>query len=121
MGDIVELVKEKKDRSIDSILREANLAGRANAEKANPQMIVVRGYESDPFPICGFASVRVKNVRGKKLAKLKEFGFTKRSEGYSLWVGDYGQSYDLKKAYADAFTYVLRENGFNAWSESRLD
>ena len=49
MGDIVELVKEKKDRSIDSILREANLAGRANAEKANPQMIVVRGYESDPL------------------------------------------------------------------------
>ena len=122
MGDIVELVREKKDRSIDSILREANLAGRANAERTNPQMIVVRGYESDPFPICGFASVRVKNVRGKKLAKLKEFGFTKRrSEGYSFWVGDYDQSYDLKKAYADAFTKVLRENGFNAWSESRLD
>ena len=121
MGNVVQLIKNKKDRSIESILREADLVGRTEAEKANPQMIVVRGYESDPFPICGFASVRVKNVRGKKLAKLKEFGFTKRSEGYSLWVGDYGQSYDLKKAYADAFTYVLRENGFNAWSESRLD
>ena len=121
MGDIVELVREKKDRSIDSILREANLAGRANAERTNPQMIRVLGYESEPFPICGFATIRVKNVRGKKLAKLKEFGFRKYSEGYGFHVGDYDQSYDLKKAYADAFTDVLRENGFNAWSSARLD
>jgi hypothetical protein len=121
MGNVVQLIKNKKDRSIESILREADLVGRTEAEKANPQMIMVRGYESEPFPICGFATIRVKNVRGKKLAKLKEFGFRKYSEGYGFHVGDYNQSYDLKKAYADAFTNILRENGFNAWSSARLD
>ena len=123
MGDIVELVKEKKDRSIDSILREANLAGRANAEKANPQMIVVRGYESDPFPICGFANVRVMGVRGKKLAKLKEFGFEKvrNGSGVSLYVSGYNQSYDLKKAYAKGFADVLIEHGFDAFMMAWYD
>ena len=121
MGDVVQLIKNKKDRSIESILREADLVGRTEAEKTNPQMVQLKGRKGEPFPSCGFADVRVMGVRGNKLAKLKEFGFTKYSEGYGFHVGDYNQSYDLKKAYADAFTNVLRENGFNAWSESRLD
>ena len=86
-------------------------------------MIVVRGYESDPFPICGFANVRVMGVRGKKLAKLKEFGFEKvrNGSGVSLYVSGYNQSYDLKKAYAKGFADVLIEHGFDAFMMAWYD
>jgi hypothetical protein len=106
---------------IETILLEAHTRGHNAAQNANPQMIAVRGYESEPFPICGFATVRVTGLRGKVLAELKSYGFRKYSLGIGLSVGDYGQSYDRKSAYARAYTQTLKDHGFNAWSESRLD
>jgi hypothetical protein len=117
MGDVVQLIKNKKDRSIESILREADLVGRTEAEKTNPQMVQLKGRKGEPFPLCGFADVRVMGVRGKKLAKLKEFGFEKvrNGSGVSLYVSGYNQSYELKKAYAKGFADVLIEHGLDSF------
>ena len=110
---------------IAAILIEANERGRAAASEAQPEMIQVQdqyGRVFDPFPICGFAEVRVKGLRGKVLEEFKRRGFKKSyAGGQYLWVGDYNQSYDLKSAYARAYADKLREHGFNAWYESRLD
>jgi len=110
---------------IAAILIEANERGRIAADEAQPQLIQVKDQDGrvfDPFPICGFASVRVKGLRGKALEEFKRRGFEKSyGGGQSLWVSDYNQSYDLKSAYARAYAKTLKEHGFNAWSESRLD
>ena len=110
---------------IAAILIEAHERGRIAAAESDQQMIQVQDQDGkvfDPFPICGFASVRVKGLRGKALEEFKRRGFEKSyGGGQSLWVSDYNQSYDLKSAYARAYADKLREHGFNAWSESRLD
>ena len=110
---------------IAAILIEANERGRIAAAEAQPELIQVKDQDGrvfDPFPICGFAEVRVKGLKGKTLAEFKRRGFQKHySVGQYLWVSDYNQSYDLKSAYARAYAKTLKEHGFNAWSESRLD
>jgi hypothetical protein len=116
---------------IAAILIEANERGRIAAAESDQQMIQVEdqdGMVYDPFsyrfrratlPICGFASVRVKGLRGKVLAEFRHRGFEKHYfVGQYLWVGDYNQSYDLKSAYTKAYAKTLTEHGFNAWSES---
>ena len=110
---------------IAAILIEAHERGRIAAAESDQQMIQVQDQDGrvfDPFPICGFAEVRVKGLKGKTLAEFKRRGFEKHySVGQSLWVSDYNQSYDLKSAYARAYAKTLKEHGFNAWYESRLD
>jgi hypothetical protein len=117
--------KTMEREQIAAILIEANERGRAAAAEAQPQMIQVQDQDGrvfDPFPICGFASVRVKGLKGKVLAEFKRRGFQKHYDvGQYLWVSDYNQSYDLKSAYARAYANKLKEHGFNAWYESRLD
>lgn len=108
-----------------TILIEAHERGHNAAMNADIQMIRVKdsdGIVSDEFPICGFANVKVKGVRGKTLAEFKRRGFQKAyGGGQYLWVGDYNQSYDMKRSYAVEYARTLNENGFNAWAESRLD
>jgi hypothetical protein len=38
-----------------------------------------------------------------------------------MWVFDYNQSMELKEAYAHAYAKVLRDAGFNAYANSRMD
>ena len=107
---------------IATMLIEAHERGHNAAMNAELQMIAVVGYEDEPFPICGFGSIRVKGIRGKTLTEFQKRGFSKSyTSGQVLSVRDYNQSYDMKKAYAQAFAKVLQENGFNAWAEARLD
>ena len=110
---------------IAAILIEAHENGRAAAAETELQMIQVQDQDGrvfDPFPICGFASVRVKGLRCKVLAEFKRRGFEKHWEaGQYLWVSDYNQSFDMKSAHARAYAKTLKEHGFNAWYESRLD
>jgi len=117
--------KTMEREQIAAILIEANERGRIAAAESEQQMIQVQDQDGrvfDPFPICGFASVRVKGLRGKALEEFKRRGFEKAyGGGQSLWVSDYNQSYDLKSAYARAYANKLKEHGFNAWYESRLD
>lgn len=110
---------------IATILMEAHGNGCAAAAETELHMVRAvdqNGRASNPFPICGFASVRVKGLRGKVLAEFKRRGFEKSiMGGQSLWVGEYNQSFDMKSAYARAYAQTLTRHGFRAWSESRLD
>ena len=110
---------------IATTLIEAHERGHRAAIFTDEQMIQVKDQEGrvfEPFPICGFAWVRVKGLRGKKLKEFQKRKFNKCfSGGYMLSVMDYGQSHDRKAAYAREYAKTLQENGFNAWSESRLD
>jgi hypothetical protein len=120
-------IKEKtmEREQIAAILIEANENGRAAAAETELQMVRAvdqDGRVSRPFPICEFASVRVKGLRGKVLAEFKRRGFEKSiMGGQSLWIGDYNQSFDMKSAYARAYAQTLTRHGFDSWAESRLD
>ena len=41
--------------------------------------------------------------------------------GWTIWVGDFGQSYERKMAYAGAFAEVLQKHGIKAYANGRLD
>ena len=103
-----------------TILIEAHERGHNAAMNADVHMI--RAQESDDtvskeFPICGFADVNVKGVRGKTLAEFKRRGFQKAyGGGQYLRVGDYNQSYDMKRSYAVEYARTLKENGFDAYA-----
>ena len=107
---------------IATMLIEAHERGHNAAMNAELQMITVVGYEDEPFPICGFGSIKVKGIRGKTLTEFKKRGFGKSyTGGQALFVRDYNQTYDMKRAYAKAYAQTLKDRGFNAWAESRLD
>lgn len=105
-----------------TILIEAHERGHNAAMNADVQMIRSQEYDgrlSDEFPICGVAGLNVDGVRGKALAEFKRRGFKKVSDGrqyLTLRVGDYDQSYDMKRSYAVEYARTLKENGFYAYA-----
>lgn len=61
--------------------------------------------------ICGFAWVKLKGARGAMRQAFIDAGFAEASgTGLSLWVREFGQSYDRKRAFAEAFVESLRES-----------
>lgn len=126
---------------------EAHAAGVAAAEAATPTPMVV--YESEglsdrpkaggkswyvPQGPCGFAWVKVAgNTAFARWVRKNSWGWTPvRSTGhgkwdkaygggYSFWVSEYGQSVELKSAYAGAYAKVLENYGVRAYAQSRLD
>ena len=112
-------------------LHEADTAGVAAASKCDIQMLTIRGYESEPFPICGFAWVTFKPATTRFVRFLKKEGIARKAYagGATMWVEKYGQSYDRKLAYAQAFaasinkTIVLSglEPTLNVYGAGRLD
>ena len=112
-------------------LHEADIAGVAAGIKCTPQIIVVEGYESEPFAICGFAWVTFKPATTRFVRFLKKEGIARKAYagGATMWVEKYGQSYDRKLAYAQAFaasiqqTIVLSglEPTLNVYGAGRLD
>ena len=72
--------------------------------------------------LCGFASIHfMGNTSFGKWAKANNIAQKHWKKGLYIWVGDFNQSYERKSAYASAFARYLKENGIDAWSESRLD
>lgn len=84
----------------------------------------VRQYAPVMGGVCGFAWVAVKPAtssfarwaRAQKLAETDSY-----AGGLSFWVRDFGQSYERKLAYAQAFADVLAGAGLRAYVRSRLD
>ena len=76
----------------------------------------------EPEGMCGFAWVRIKGntAFGREM---KKHGLFSRAypTGLQFWVGEGGQSVERKEAFARAFAKVLRDNGIDAYAESRLD
>jgi len=73
--------------------------------------------------LCGFAWVSIFPARGSFVNYLKSKGIGGKAYGggYEIWISDYGQSVDLKSAYAGAFASVLEKYGIRAYGGSRLD
>jgi hypothetical protein len=127
-----------------AICEKATAAGKAAVEKARVVPMIV-GEETGFFSgkidyskptyfvedgVCGFAWVNIypKNKGNTRLGKeerkvYEACGFHKNEyeKSYQLWVSAYNQSMQKKEAFAKAFADVLRENGINAYSGSRLD
>jgi hypothetical protein len=120
----------------------AGEAAGTNAKPA-PMMVVARANPLDdnspvekawhvPEGVCGFAWVNVK-AKGigarfinalRKAGYVSEYGGWRRDHyygGYTFWVRHYGQSYERKMAYADAFAAVLKKHGVPAYATGRLD
>lgn len=123
--------------TLDQILETARQAGMNAGANHNPTPVVFGTaknilsneidytqptyYEEEG--LCGFAWVKISPARGKFVNYLKKLGIGRRSYqgGYDIWISEFGQSYERKSAYADAFAKVLNENGIKAYAMSRLD
>jgi hypothetical protein len=127
------------DFELRGLYEKADFAGRDAARKCVPTPMVVGqatslfGNEIDyskPVEVvndgvCGFAWVNLKPGNSQFANWLKKNGYARPDSyygGVTVWVSDYNQSMQKKKAYADAFARVLSENGFNrCYSMERMD
>ena len=109
------------------LYRKAEAAGLAAAKAVMPVPMYVKdtisGYEYPPVMdgVCGFAWINVpgNSAMGRYAKKL---GFGKGyPSGINIWVRGFGQSYEKKMAYAQAFAAVLEEAGVDAYASGRLD
>lgn len=110
-----------KPEQIDSIINAAKLAASIAAADYSRT-----AWDGNDCGACGFAWVNIRGIHGNsKLAKvLAEYGITKDYSGALCWwnpSGYHGQNIDCKEHGAEAAAMVLRTNGFDAVSRSRLD
>ena len=77
--------------------------------------------------LCGFAWIWIPNGRHPFVNWMKKNGKGRKnwSKGYDIWTSelcpDGSQSVERKEAAMQAAVKVLRENGIEAYAESRLD
>ena len=120
-----------------AIYAEARTAGMAAGTGATPTPMIV-GSPSTPFGNdidpnkktyfvpdgpCGFAWINIRPGNCKFANWLKKERLARGSYrgGVDVWVGEFGQSMARKEAYAGAFSKVLREEGIDAYADSRMD
>jgi len=122
----------------ETLYSRAHTAGIAAATQARVQPMIV-GQAKSAFSneidetkpthfiedgVCGFAEVIVKPgnsrfanwLKKQKIAEKRYYG-----SGVSIWISDFGQSYQRKIEYARAFAEVLRKENINASATGRLD
>jgi hypothetical protein len=137
MTQTVEKKKTLGKRECARLYKEAHEAGLTAGKNVGVVPMIV-GEPSTPFGndvdyskptyfveggVCGFAWIKIFPARGAFVNYLKsiEVGSKSYTGGLDVWVRGFGQSLQRKEAYAQAFAEVLRENGINAYAESRLD
>jgi hypothetical protein len=118
-----------------SIHQQAHEAGMAAVESAQVAPMIVGspstplGNDIDPKQrvyyvadgVCGFAWIVVKGNDGFGRWACKQ-GIAR--DGYKckmIWVSQFNQSMQKKEAYASAYAKVVRDAGYSAYSESRMD
>ncbi|VVB52876.1 Uncharacterised protein [uncultured archaeon] len=131
-------MNKAEQNKVRIIMQMADLKGREAAQACTPVPMVV-GSPSTPFGndidyskktyfveggVCGFAWVSIRPATSSvaRFAK-KELGwrYNDYDRAMQKWVSDYGQSMQLKEAYADAFAAELRAHGIPASAGSRMD
>ena len=138
----LEMVKiEKAKRAtreihFESIFGQADFAGTEAGKAHNPTPMVVQECENQlddsskvvqewnvPDGVCGFAwiTIRPANCAAAHYAKKHYRAQKAYYGGIQIWVHQFGQSYERKSAYADAFAQVLKEDGIPATAGGRLD
>jgi hypothetical protein len=100
-------------------------------ERANPlddSSQIVKQYEPISDGVCGFAWINIRPGTHSfcKWLKKNELASTDSYYGgLSVWVGDYNQSYEKKRAYAGAFSKIVNEHApdskLQAMPMSRMD
>ena len=126
----------------DLILKEACLAGEQAAEAKVPTPMVVaqrKDVLNDnseiektwfvPQGVCGFAWVETYEhgngpfVKYLKANPVNSYECDKKYGGgyYVYWVLKYGQCYEKKVAYANAFAAVCQNYGLKVYAGDRLD
>lgn len=123
-------------QDFQSLHLKADAAGRAAADACQPTPMVVGEAKSlfsseidhskptyyVPDGPCGFAWVHFKgNTSWGRWAKKQKLATPDYPAGLHIWVRGYGQSVQLKEAYAEAYAKVLRDHGIAAYAGSRLD
>lgn len=118
------------------IFDDAYLAGRNAANSTVPTPMIVEQHAhplDDSSPViyrevvnqgpCGFAWVRVKPGNSSFARWAVKEGLARSSSegGVVFWIGEHGQSYELKSAHAGAMSKRLRDIGIDAMPGSRLD
>jgi hypothetical protein len=119
-----QVYEQAHQAGLNAVL-SANVTPMIVTERANPlddSSSVKRAYFVDDG-VCGFASVIVKpaNCKFAKYLQAQGLGRKHYYGGMSMSVRDFNQSLTKKEAYAEGFAKVLRDNGINAWAESRMD
>jgi hypothetical protein len=119
------------------LFRAAHAAGMKAGEECRPTPMVVeqhlnplddnspvtRRYGPIADGVCGYATVLVRPGNSSFATWLKKYKGASKGYygGVSYYVGEFGQSYERKTAYARAFAQVLEEAGIKAYGQSRLD
>lgn len=128
--------KVNKSAQWEELWAKADAAGKEAAEKCVPTPMVVTQHANPlddgspvtkawhvPQGVCGFAWVNINpgNCSFALWAK-KELGAHKSyRRGVDIWVSAYGQSMELKEAYARGVAKTLQAAGIRAYASSRMD
>lgn len=122
--------------NFEALYNKANEAGKAAVAGFTPTPMVVgtaSSFFSDkidhnkpvytvPDGVCGFAWIKFKgNTPFGKWAKKTGIAKPGYPNGLQIWVSAYNQSMEKKEQYAQAFAKVLKENGIDAYADSRMD
>ena len=104
---------------------KAHMAGMEAGYAIRPRAMVVHGEGQDWLVnegLCGFAWVNFKGNTAFGRALMKR-GICRKGypSGLTLWIYQFNQSWERKKAYAQAYAKVLNENGVEATWGERLD
>ena len=136
-GNTQKPKKKGKDQHWAKLHKKAHEAGKKAADNHKPTPMVVGhpahplGNDVDPNQptyhvpegVCGFAWVVVKpgNCPFANWLKKNEIARPHYQGGVAIWVREYGQSYERKLIYAQAYAKVIQEEGINARADGRLD
>ena len=120
--------KENKLQAFQDIIDKADKAGKNAVDKLNVVPMIVEDKQNGKQwfvedGACGFAWVSIHPATSSFARWLKKQGIGSKaySGGLQIWVHDYNQSIQKKSEYASAYAEVLRDNGYKAYSGSRLD
>ena len=113
-----------------TLIEDAHREGMTALNECCPTPMVVVGHshtgESNAWYVdegmCGFAWIEFAgNTDFGRWAKKMKVATKAYPKGLMIWVSEGNQSYDRKRAYAEAYARVLNEAGIKAYANSRLD
>ena len=126
-----KIAAEKAERvtryaKYQEIIDKAYKAGIEAGKNARPipMYVIDQGIPIDRIDdgACGFAWIAFPgNTSFGKWTKKQGLARSHYPSGLCIWVSEFGQSVDRKDAFAGAYAKVLKDNGIDAYSGSRLD
>ena len=119
-------VRMSRYQAFQDIVEKAYKAGIEAGKNARPipMYVIDQGIPIDRIDdgACGFAWIAFPgNTSFGKWAKKQGLARSHYPSGLCIWVSEFGQSVDRKDAFAGAYARVLKDNGIDAYSGSRLD